>query len=95
MNWNEMLLDLNKKKIEFVDKVIDELGLDRESGALLKLISEISSGGEFVGPDKLVPHLEKVGVKLFDPSLSKAVQNLYQKGFVKLGIALNTKSDSY
>jgi hypothetical protein len=93
MKWNEMLTELNRQKIELVDKVVNEMGLDSESVELLKLISEISSGGEFVGPEELKPYLEKVGIKLFDPSLTKAIQNLYEKGFVKLGIALNTNQN--
>ena len=57
MKWNEMLKELKIKKNEFMNKVINEIDLDVDSAALLKLISEISTGVEFVDPDKLKPEL--------------------------------------
>ena len=72
--------------------IIDETDLDTDSAALLHLIASISIGNQFVEPEKLKPELGKVGVNLFDPTVTKSIQTLYEKGFVRLGIALNTES---
>ena len=58
----------------------------------MHLIASISIGNQFVEPEKLKPELGKVGVNLFDPTVTKSIQTLYEKGFVRLGIALNTES---
>lgn len=93
MKWIEMLDQIKNKKKELMNKVISEINLDKDSANLLSLISEITRGDEFIEPDKLEPKLGKMCIKLFDPSMTKAVQSLYEKGFVRLGIALNKNQE--
>ena len=92
MNWIDMLNQLKERKAEFMDKIIQEINIDKEAAGLLKLVSDLSSGNEFVDPEKLKPELGRVGVNLFDPKVTKSIQTLYEKGFIRLGIALNTES---
>jgi hypothetical protein len=91
MKWVEIESEIKEKKKEFMNQIIQEIELDKDSAGLLRLISEISNGDEFVEPDRLKPELGKVGVKLFDPQVTKSVQTLYEKGFVRLGIAINNR----
>lgn len=93
MKWLEVLEEIRSKKKQFMNKIIDETDLDSDSAGLLHLIASISSGDQFVEPEKLKPELGKVGVNLFDPIVTKSIQTLYEKGFVRLGISLNTKSN--
>lgn len=92
MKWDEVLKEIRNKKKIFLKTIIDETDLDTDSAALLHLIASISIGNQFVEPEKLKPELGKVGVNLFDPTVTKSIQTLYEKGFVRLGIALNTES---
>ncbi len=90
MTWIKMVNELNRRRDVFMKKIIQELDIDRGSAGLLQLVSDVSSGKDYVDPGKLEPGLNKVGNNLFDPAVTKSVQILYEKGFVKLGIALNS-----
>lgn len=94
MNWNEMKKELKEKKKNLIEETIKEIQLDNDSAALLKLISDLSHGNEFIEADQIRNKLDQIGVKLFDASVTKAVETLYKKGYVKLGIALSTDSSS-
>ena len=90
MKWIEVLEEMRNKKKEFLKKIIDETDLDSDSAGLLHLISSITVSEQFIEPEKLKPELGKAGFNLFDPQVTKSIQILYEKGFVKLGIALKT-----
>ena len=92
MRWIEVLEEIRSKKSIFMNKIIDETDLDSDAAGLLHLIASISTGDQFIEPEKLTPELGKVGVNLFDPKVTKSIQTLYEKGFVRLGISLNTES---
>lgn len=88
--WTDIYKEIRQSKRNLIIEITKELGFDRDTTYFLSMVAELSEGEEFVDPKKLQDKLDEIKVSLFDPTITKAVQALFEKGYIKLGIKLNT-----